>query len=444
MNRITIYILFIFSSLSLNAQQDMGLHFMRDINQSNLTNPAIFNKYKITVSLPSLYANFGNSGFSFNDITRMEGSTLLVDVDNLISQLDDSGNTIQANAEVHTFAIGIKLKPWQFTLSHAVKAHNHFTLPKGMIDLLWNGNGASIGEAVNIAPSFSFSAYQEFALGIGYKVNDMFSIGGRVKYLNGLGNLSTQRASATITTDEEYYQLSAETDIIVNSAGIPLTVGTNGEFFSIGEFDPQIFGDNKGFGVDLGATLSLGDKLSVSASILDIGQITWKESPNNLTSNGRFDYEGLSYDDLTGNDEIQFDELADSITNVFQFSETQNEFSTSLPSRFYISGVFNIAAGVQAGALIYGEAFQDNLSPGFALSIRKEFGNIFSAGAVYGIRNGSFSNLGLNMALRLGGVQFFGMTDNVLSIVNPLAARNANVRFGLNLAFGKSKNDINN
>lgn len=443
MNRITIYILFIFCSLSLNAQQDMGLHFMRDINQSNLTNPAIFNKYKITVSLPSAYANMGNSGFSFNDVTRMEGSTLLIDVDDLISQLDDRGNTISANVELHTFAIGIKLKPWQFTLSHAIKFNNHFNLPKGMIDFFWNGNGASIGEAVNIAPNFSFSAYQEFALGVGYKLNDMLSIGGRVKYLNGLGNLSTQRAEATITTNEEYYQLSAETDILINSAGIPLTVGGD-EFFSIGEFDPQIFGDNKGFGVDLGATLNLGDRLTVSASILDIGQITWRESANNLTSNGRFDYEGLDYDGLVGNDEIQFDEIVDSIKNVFQFTDSQNEYSTSLPSRFYVSGLMNFGSGIQAGALIYGEAFQDNFSPGFALSVRKEFANIFSAGAVYGIRNGSFSNLGVNMALRLGGVQFFGLTDNILSVFNPLAARNANVRFGLNLAFGKSKNDINN
>jgi len=443
MNRVIIYILFIISSLSLNAQQDMGLHFMRDINQSNLTNPAIFNKYKINVSLPSVYANMGNSGFSFNDVTRMEGSTLLIDVDDLINQLDDRGSTISANVEVHTFAIGIKLKPWQFTLSHAVKANNHFNLPKGMIDFFWNGNGASIGEAVNIAPNFSFSAYQEFALGVGYKLNDMLSIGGRVKYLSGIGNLSTQRAEATITTNEEYYQLTAETDILINSAGIPITTGGD-DLFTIGEFDPQVFRKNTGFGVDLGATLNLGDRVSVSASILDIGQITWKESANNLTSSGQFDYEGLDFDALTGNDEIQFDEMIDSMKNAFQFSESQNEYSTSLPTRFYLSGLMNFGAGIQAGALIYGEAFQDNLSPGFALSVRKEFANIFSAGAVYGIRNGSFSNLGVNMALRLGGIQFFGLTDNILSVFNPLAARNANVRFGLNLAFGKSKNDMNN
>ncbi|MEL6924508.1 MAG: hypothetical protein AAFO94_10715, partial [Bacteroidota bacterium] len=75
MNRIIIYILLIGSSLSLQAQQDLGLHFMRDIHQSNLTNPAIFSKYKINVNLPSAFAHLSNSGFSLNDISRMEGNT---------------------------------------------------------------------------------------------------------------------------------------------------------------------------------------------------------------------------------------------------------------------------------------------------------------------------------------------------------------------------------
>lgn len=185
MNRITLYILIIFSSLSLNAQQDLGLHFMRDINQSNLTNPAIFNKYKINVSLPSVFANVGNSSFSFQDITRMEGSTLLVDVDEMIQLLDETKNTFQANVELNTFAIALKFNTWQFTLSHAVKFNNYFNFPKGTIDFLWNGNGGTVGESVNIAPDFSFSAYQEFALGVGYQLNEMINIGGRIKYLNG-------------------------------------------------------------------------------------------------------------------------------------------------------------------------------------------------------------------------------------------------------------------
>ena len=77
--------------------------------------------------------------------------------------------------------------------------------------------------------------------------------------------------------------------------------------------------------------------------------------------------------------------------------------------------------------------------PAIAVSARKEFGKVFSLGTVYSIKKNTYNNLGMNLGLRLGGIQFYALTDNILAVFDPLNARSVNARLGLNLAFGKEK-----
>ncbi|HHH49677.1 MAG TPA: hypothetical protein ENK52_01715 [Saprospiraceae bacterium] len=434
-----LYTLLFLSAMSLQAQQELSLHFMKDVAQSNLTNPAIFNKYKINVSLPSPYFNFYHSAFSANDIFRKEGTTLVLKTNDLVKLLENDGNLLQTNFSVETFSLGIQIKKLQVSFSHAAKFNGYFNYPKGIVDLLWNGNASSIDKAIDIAPKLDLMAYQEFGLGIAYQLNNMLTFGGKIKYLNGLGVVHTERSNATIFTDAEYYQLTAETDFLLQSAGVPLDVNSaNGDFISFGEFNPEFFSANKGIALDLGATFNIGEMISVSASILDVGQINWKDDAKNFTSRGSFSYEGLDLKPLLQGDSLSLGNILDSVEQVFMFEESPKEFSTSLPTKFYLSGTFKIKS-LQLGALFYGEAYQQKLYPAFALSARKEFGKIFSLGAVYSIRNKSFNNLGLNMALKLGPIQLFALSDNLFPLFNPLNAQNANFRFGLNVAVGKKK-----
>ena len=54
----------------------------------------------------------------------------------------------------------------------------------------------------------------------------------------------------------------------------------------------------------------------------------------------------------------------------------------------------------------------------------------------YSMMNNSYSNIGLGMALRGGGFQFYVVTDNVIPALMPHKTRNANIWLGLNLVLG--------
>ena len=77
-------------SLSTLSAQELGLHFMNNVWQSNLTNPAISPDQKIIFSFPSGYGNFAHSAIAFNDaiITTSEG-VKKIDGARLVAGLED-------------------------------------------------------------------------------------------------------------------------------------------------------------------------------------------------------------------------------------------------------------------------------------------------------------------------------------------------------------------
>ena len=60
-----------------------------------------------------------------------------------------------------------------------------------------------------------------------------------------------------------------------------------------------------------------------------------------------------------------------------------------------------------------------------------------SLGASYAIRHKRFDNLGLNMSVKLGPVQIYAVTDNLITAIKNYDSSTMNLRFGLNLVFGK-------
>ena len=76
-------------AFSMQAQIELGTHFMSNVAQNNLLNPAAFtdNGYKVNVSLlPSIYAGFNNSAIAPDDVLEKRGTSLYLDVEGLIEK----------------------------------------------------------------------------------------------------------------------------------------------------------------------------------------------------------------------------------------------------------------------------------------------------------------------------------------------------------------------
>jgi len=430
------YILFFFLAVSTyitSAQQGIGLHFMNTVAQSNLTNPGQFNKYRINVSLPSVQVGYFNSAFRLSDIYEVEGNTMFFDFSTAIDQMDDLNNTLQFGTQVDPLAISLQFGKIQVGVSYGLKGQANLVYPKGLFQFIWYGNEGVDSEVLPFGPKIDMQTYHEIGVNFAYQVNDQLSVGTRVRALNGIFALHTERSTIELLTDQEEYSLTARTDYNIKGSGVSF------DPFEINADDAlaNFFGGNSGFAVDFGATYQVTDKLEIQASIIDLGFIQWDQDLHEASSEGSLEIEAYDLAALI-NDGEEDGDLIDTLKQIFNFEVTNgaSAFRTNLGAKTYLSATYEPIKNLFVGGLFYGEQTRGGFSPAAALSINKVFGHIFSIGGVYTARENSFANLGLNTSLRLGGFQLFGTVDNVVDLTR---GNYYNLRMGINLAFGKPK-----
>ncbi len=428
------WVLFMLFGSGLQAQQELGLYFTRDIWQANRVNPAFITDHELHIGIPNIYYNASLDQLSYDKVvvTQSDGDRGL-DMTTLINRLDEN-NHLLANVELEAFSASFGINNLRISVHMAGKFSSFIDYPKDLIEVGWNGNAQFIGETVDIAPDLHFFAYNELGVGVATKIAGV-SVGARLKLLGGIADISTDRTSATLYTDPDIYQLTLNTNYRINSSAV-LVYNGDGDFeIDLDELTVDgFFSGNPGVAIDLGASMEFG-KLEVSASLVDLGFIHWKRNVRNYLSLNDQTYEGLDFSAIVRSDEIDFEETLDSLRNIFDFKESNNSYRTGLPGKIYIGANYQFNDMVQFGGLFYSEVYRGQIFPAFALSGRARFSRIFSMGAVYAIRNQTYTNLGINMVLRLGPVQIFGVTDNIVAAFQPFDSHNVNARIGLNLAF---------
>jgi hypothetical protein len=426
----------VFASGPLLAQQELGLHFLRNTWQSSKTNPAFLTEQRFHFGLPNLYFNVAHTGPSYNEVVVKNNSGEdVLDISAVIDLLEDD-NQLFTNVELETFSTSFGFKNLRLSLSHAVKFNAFMDYPKNLVEVAWNGNAQFVGETVSVGPNFQAFAYNEFAIGGAMKFLNVTG-GLRLKFLTGIGDASSSRTDLNIYTDPDVYQLTINSDYQINTSSF-FAYDENGDFeLDFGRFNTdRLFTNNFGMALDLGATIDLG-KIEVAASVIDLGAIKWNSNITNYSSEGSYTYEGLDISGIVNDDSISFEETLDTLSEVFGFDETAESYSTMLPTKFYLSGTFKVNDAFEVGGLFYSEAYLGKVYPAFALSANASLGRIISLGAIYSIRNQEYFNIGLNTVIRLGPVQLFAATDNIFAAFQPYDSRNVNARLGLNIVFNK-------
>lgn len=422
------------------SQQELGLHFMNDVWQSNKTNPAFTTKSKINFSFPGVYFNLSHTGgATYNEvvITNDEGNNVL-DIGAVIDRMDGS-NQLLTTVDIETFSISFPLKKLTLSLSHGMKLNAFLDYPKELIELAWRGNSQFIDQTIGVGPNVQAFAYNEFGIGASKKIANV-SAGVKLKILTGIGDVSTENTKAEVYTDPDVYQLTFDTDFLINTSSFFKYNGGNDFEIDFGDLSlGDAFSSNLGAAIDLGVSFKV-KKMDISASIIDLGFINWTKNVRNYHSQGEHTFAGVDFSGILHDDSLNFEGALDSLEEVLDFKETNNSYSTMLPAKIYLSANYHLGKTWDLGALFYTEMYRGKVLPAFALSARAKVGKVFSIGATYSIRNKSYNNLGLNAMVKLGPVQLFGVSDNLLSAVRPYDSQNANLRVGLNLMF-KRKNE---
>lgn len=422
----------------LFAQQEVGLYFQSNLWQSTYTNPAMVPESNLLISLPALRNNLMITGATYNDIIFQEvNGRNQIDIDKVIENLE-ANNLIRDDLALETIGAAFKLGGVTVNVSHAFKYLAYLDYPKTMPQLLWQGNAQFIGESASLSNDLQLTGYNEFAVGAAIKVKNL-TIGGRAKYLGGISNFSTDEAhkDASLYTDPDIYQLTLDADYRLNSSG-SFEYNDYSDFnlnFDFGQASTGVlFTSNAGFAFDIGARLELG-KFEFAASAIDLGgSIDWDEDVRNYQTNGSFEYDGLDFSEALTGGSVDFQDAIDTLDQIFQVTETQTNYSTKIPTKYYVSASMKLA-NLRFGGLFFTESYRGKNFPAFALGANGKVFNMLNVGATYTIlpEFDSYANVGVNVSAKLGLVQVYGTTDNVAALFNPGDSHTFSARVGVNV-----------
>lgn len=425
------------------AQQSMTLYNMTFIPQRNQVNPALPFNGTGTIGIPflsSVYGNFSNSSFKYTDFIRgSDDDSLYLDPENMIGKMKAEHNFINMCAQWDWINFGFKVKKSYFGFNMTEKINMQFDYPKEMMEFLWKGNAATLGKETVINFGLNFMHYREYAVTYSRFMSDNFSFGIKMKYLYGMENVASNNSQVSLYTDPNSFAITAKSNIKVNTSGIE---DNSFDEFAFGEY---AFGrSNKGYAADLGIAYKVSEKLLVSASMMDIGKITWNSHVVNYNSNktnGEFTYYGIdlnSFINDTAGATSAWQRLVDTLTTTFKINTGSNSYSTSLPMQFYMSGSYLINDRNSMGLLIHGQKFENKMHPDITMSFNKTVGRWLNFALSYSLINQTYNNVGVGIALNWKDQQYYFVSDNVYGAIYPTRTQNANFRVGINyLFFGK-------
>ncbi|RYM34090.1 hypothetical protein ERX46_09020 [Brumimicrobium glaciale] len=449
-NFLWITIIALFIGGNAIAQKNYTFYALENTAQSHYFNPAFKPSAKVSVSIPGLSMHsFGasNSGFNLSNLfnERPQDDSLQIDPQKALSKMKDK-NFLTFESYNEIFAFGIKVNKNYFSFGITNRLNASFIYTKDLFTIAIEGNGKSLlGERASFdGTGINLNSYVEYALGFNREINDKLDVGVRMKILSGIANVNTRKSEFGIHTNKTTFDLTFDGSAIINTSGIK-------PFYDTLATDDYMPSDNaynfKNFGLafDLGASYKLTEKIKVSASLLDLGFITWK------TENATFEIDEINYrfegvylnQFLTDSTEAVFQQLQDTLKDVFSQEESSENYRTGLATRFYLGGTYELTEKFKVGATLYNEIIKSNYRVAAIVSGTIQLKNWLSATINYSQYARSFGSIGAGVSLRGGPIQFFVASDNILGFIAPQNSKNVHLSFGLNLLFGKPDKPIN-
>ena len=324
---IGVFFIMLVCTLSANAQFLRTSYFMEGTHYRQQLNPAL-TPTKGYFNLPvigAVNATVGSTSLGYQDIIDIidDGDDFYTKPD-FMNRLKDN-NKLNVNFSTEILSAGwYKGKNfWSFNIG--VRTDIGANLTKSMFTFLnemetveenWRNSNYDIsGQQLNI------NAYTEIGLGLSRQINSRLTVGARVKALLGIGNMELKlnrvAMSANLPSDQQINQWSSESywnsmtpsqaaqaaqelkdkfnnyhanltvgaELKSSFKGLELQEEEGKDYVTDFDFDSGKLGiAGYGFGIDLGASYKILDNLTVSASVLDLGFISWSKSSTKIAS----------------------------------------------------------------------------------------------------------------------------------------------------------------
>lgn len=433
-------------SISAFAQHNLTLYNMHTLPQRIQTNPAQIVDSRLFIGIPGLSSThilYGNNGFKIRNVVSVDDSNRLVLKPLELYNSLNKDNIISSSGTIELFYMGFKLRKNYFTVGISEKFKSQVTFPKDFLGLFIIGNaGQNIGQDLNFNFGYDLVLYNDISLSYSREMfKKKLRIGAKLSYLNGIMNMNTEKSELVFNTHPDDFHYTIKNNIKFNTSNIFDTLNNNFEFNDKNTNYNFLKYKNRGMGLSFGAVYTIIPKLTINASVVDLGYIDWKDNVANYSTlypNKSIEFYGLDiksiFDDSTDFNK-SVEELIDTLTEKFEMTKSYKGYRAKLPSTFYLGGNLWITKRHNLGVLFYGNYYQKKLNPAITLSYNGKLTRVFGLSASYSMINKNFSNGGVGFTLNGGPFQFYMVSDNVLGIIKFRNANTVDLRFGFNLTF---------
>lgn len=406
-----LFLLASFAGSELYAQGELGMHFNRSLMQSSYTNPA-FSQQGWSIGLP-LVSSFGfaynQKGLGYSDFFSKDaasGATQL-DFNQAIGKMR-LRNYLSTETSIDLLSGAYTNAHGSFGVNITERAFVRAAYSKDLMQLLWNGSASMVGQLPDYEAYLNATRYRETAIRYS-KPFGKLELGARIKMLQGIHNLYIKKGTLLdLRVDTAAYAMSGTTSMRLQSAGMNANPSKS---MSQNLFNMR----NPGLGLDLGATYTiLGGRFVVSASVVDLGGISWRDDVKNRSNNTVLPTTPINLNQGQAVDSASAVGLLDSIRAATTWTIDNTSYSSKLLPKSYVSVLAHTSPTVTWGFLIYTEyAYKPMVS--MMLHYSKVLKSGLELGASYAYINGTASNIGLGMQWQHGFFRGFVNTDNVFS-----------------------------
>ena len=436
-------------AISASAQQETTLYFLENAPMRHTINPAfqpVSKGYVNFTPLGWMNIGVGNNSITLSDVLYVDPET-----GKTITPLHPHGDKQAFLRTLHsmtlidgeiTFAFlnfGFRVKEQGYvTIGINERINTGATLPKPMFNFLLGGGMTDLTPgAVN---SFNLAgigagggAYTEISGGYSHKINDQWTVGGKLKLLLGQANASMR--SKTLGIDASTDQWHIKGDFAMEMAG-PLNFNAmpemadrrlmdvindmtqgGGSFnvdslINLKDIPGLLKPSGYGAAIDLGFTWKPIENLQVTAAINDLGFIYWTNSRKYTASLdtiyngvGVIDYNDPAYKDQDGNfsTQIVLDSVLSTLkglANAIILHPAGNGYAKMVSARLNIGLDANfwdnrVGIGIVSATRLYNARLYEEVTLG--LSFRPV--NWFNIAATYSLmNNGKYSNIGAGLS----------------------------------------------
>ena len=435
-------------------------YFMEGTHYRQQLNPALApgRGYLNLPVIGTFNASVNSSTLGYQDvmdiIDNSEGGDFFKS-DAFINKLDNLNN-LNVNLSTDILSAGwYKGKNfWSFNIG--LRNDIGASIPKGMFEFLREMDGLSAYDNLerlsNINQkvghqSLEINSYAEVGVGLARNITERLTVGARVKALLGVGNLKLDINNIAVNGNLSGYNTGDLNDLNGRAEiRVDATLENSSKLIELSEDDGVIdeieFGTfglaGYGLGIDLGASYKLMDKLTLSASLLDLGFMKWSKNNTSVakaTANQSYDLTNSSdryefVDKVASGEVLNFDML-----NMTLDKSAQKDRSTSLTSTLVLGAEYELLGDLLAvGALYTGRFAKPETLNELTLSANIRPKNNLNLALSYSLWQGSGKTFGV--AAKLGPIfvgtdyMFFGKDT-----------KNLNAYIGFSLPLNKQKKE---